>query len=125
MLLGPLPVAMLTSAVVLLGFVMPSLLQLLNTPPIRVIRQQEKSMQSMLWMLLTGTLSLIIFSVILTENLLLTAWVIGAIIVLCALLYLTVWGVLKLLRNMKLNLSAYVRTPSQTCLLYTSPSPRD
>ena len=120
MLLGPLPVAMLTSAVVLLGFVMPSLLQLLNTPPIRVIRQQEKSVQSMLWMLLTGTLSLIIFSVILTENLLLTAWVIGAIIVLCAVLYLTVWVVLKLLRNMKLNLSAYVRTPSQTALQITA-----
>ncbi|MCO8073380.1 FtsX-like permease family protein [Acinetobacter lwoffii] len=120
MLLGPLPVAMLTSAIVLLGFVMPSLLQLLNTPPIRVIRQQEKSVQSMLWMLLTGTLSLIIFSVILTENLLLTAWVIGAIIVLCAVLYLTVWGVLKLLRNMKLNLSAYVRTPSQTALQITA-----
>ncbi|ENU16094.1 FtsX-like permease family protein [Acinetobacter lwoffii] len=120
MLLGPLPVAMLTSAVVLLGFVMPSLLQLLNTPPIRVIRQQEKSVQSMLWMLLTGTLSLIVFSVILTENLLLTAWVIGAIIVLCAVLYLTVWGVLKLLRNMKLNLSAYVRTPSQTALQITA-----
>ena len=120
MLLGPLPVAMLTSAVVLLGFVMPSLLQLLNTPPIRVIRQQEKSVQSMLWMLLTGTLSLIIFSVILTENLLLTAWVIGAIIVLCAVLYVTVWVVLKLLRNMKLNLSAYVRTPSQTALQITA-----
>ena len=120
MLLGPLPVAMLTSAVVLLGFVMPSLLQLLNTPPIRVIRQQEKSVQSMLWMLLTGTLSLIIFSVILTENLLLTAWVIGAIIVLCAVLYVTVWMVLKLLRNMKLNLSSYVRTPSQTALQITA-----
>lgn len=120
MLLGPLPVAMLTSAVVLLGFVMPSLLQLLNTPPIRVIRQQEKSVQSMLWMLLTGTLSLIIFSVILTENLLLTARVIGAIIVLCAVLYLTVWLILKLLRNQKLNLSAYVRTPSQTALQITA-----
>ena len=120
MLLGPLPVAMLTSAVVLLGFVMQSLLQLLNTPPIRVIRQQEKSVQSMLWMLLTGTLSLIIFSVILTENLLLTAWVIGAIIVLCAVLYLTVWLILKLLRNQKLNLSAYVRTPSQTALQITA-----
>ena len=120
MLLGPLPVAMLTSAVVLLGFVMPSLLQLLNTPPIRVIRQQEKSVQSMLWMLLTGTLSLIIFSVILTENLLLTAWVIGAIIVLCAVLYVTVWVVLKLLRNMKLNLSSYVRTPSHTALQITA-----
>lgn len=120
MLLGPLPVVMLTSAVVLLGFVMPSLLQLLNTPPIRVIRQQEKSVQSMLWMLLTGTLSLIIFSVILTENLLLTAWVIGAIIVLCVVLYVTVWMVLKLLRNMKLNLSSYVRTPSHTALQITA-----
>ena len=120
MLLGPLPIAMLTSAVVLLGFVMPSLFQLLNTPPIRVIRQQEKSVHSMLWMLLTGTLSLIIFSVILTENIVLTAWVIGAIILLCAVLYFTVWSILKLLRNLKFNLSAYVRTPYQTALQITA-----
>ena len=57
---------------------------------------------------------------ILTENLLLTAWVIGAIIVLCVVLYVTVWVVLKLLRNMKLNLSSYVRTPSQTALQITA-----
>ena len=120
MLLGPLPIAMLTSAVVLLGFVMPSLFQLLNTPPIRVIRQQEKSVHSMLWMLLTGTLSLIIFSVILTENIVLTAWVIGAIILLCAVLYFTVWSILKLLRNLKFSLSAYVRTPYQTALQITA-----
>src|SRR5690606_32947227 len=106
MLLGPLPVAMLTSAVVLLGFVMPSLLQLLNTPPIRDIRQQEEAVQSMLWILLTVSLIVIIFSLILIENLHLTAWVIGAIIVLCAVLYLTVWLILKLLRNQKMNLSA-------------------
>src|SRR5690606_40512951 len=68
MLLGPLPVAMLTSAIVLLGFVMPSLVQLLNTPPLRLIRQQEKSVQSTLWMVLCGPLGLIVFSVILTEN---------------------------------------------------------
>src|SRR5690606_18758520 len=120
MLLGPLPVAMLTSAIVLLGFVMPSLFQLLNTPPIRVIRQQEKSVQSMLWMLLCGTLGLIVFSVILTENIVLTAWVIGAIILLCAVLYFTVWSTLKLLRNLKFNLSAYVRTPYQTALQITA-----
>ncbi|MGE8563121.1 MAG: ABC transporter permease, partial [Acinetobacter bohemicus] len=63
MLLGPLPIAMLTSAVVLLGFIVPSLWQLLNTPPIRVIRQQEKTVQSMLWMLLMGTASLVLFSI--------------------------------------------------------------
>ena len=120
MLLGPLPVAMLTSAIVLLCFVMPSLFQLLNTPPIRVIRQQEKSVQSMLWMLLCGTLGLIVFSVILTENIVLTAWVIGAIVLLCAVLYFTVWSTLKLLRNLKFNLSAYVRTPYQTALQITA-----
>ncbi len=120
MLSGPLPVAMLTSAIVLLGFVLPSLWQLLNTAPIRVIRQEEKSVHSMLWMLASGTLSLIIFSIVLTENIVLTAWVIGAIILLCAVLYCTVWAVLKILRNTKSRISAYVRTPYQTALQITA-----
>ncbi|CAM4081663.1 ABC transporter permease [Acinetobacter pragensis] len=120
MLLGPLPIAMLTSAVVLLGFVLPSLWQLLNTPPIRVIRQQEKSVQSMLWMLLTGTVSLVLFSAVLTENLLLTAWVIGSIICLCTVLYAVVWTLLKFIRNLKLGISAYVRTPYQTAFQITA-----
>lgn len=120
MLFGPLPIAMLTSAVVLLGFVLPSLWQLLNTPPIKVIRQEEKSVHSMLWMLVCGTVSLIIFSIVLTENIMLTAWVIGTIILLCAVLYLTVWGLLKVLRNTKSRISAYVRTPYQTALQITA-----
>ena len=111
MLLGPLPVAMLTSAAVLLGFILPSLWQLLNTPPIRVIRQQEKPLQSMLWMLLAGTASLALFSAVLTENLALTVSVMSAIIALCAVLYLLVWTVLKFIRSLKTGLSAYVRTP--------------
>ncbi|MEK7739414.1 MAG: FtsX-like permease family protein, partial [Pseudomonadota bacterium] len=36
MLIGPLPIAIFTSAIVLIGFILPSLWQLLNTPPIRV-----------------------------------------------------------------------------------------
>lgn len=120
MLLGPLPIAMLTSAVVLLGFVVPSLMQLLNTPPIRVIRQQEKSVKSMLWMLLTGTLGLVVFSVVLTENLILTLWVIGAIIVLCAVLYVCIWGVLKFIQTLKWKVSAYVRVPYQSAFQITA-----
>lgn len=120
MLLGPLPIAMLTSAVVLLGFILPSLWQLLNTPPIRVIRQQEKSVQSILWMLLTGTLSLMLFSVVLTENIVLTLWVMGAIILLCSVLYAVVWSFLKLIRNLKSGISAYVRTPYQTAFQITA-----
>ncbi|TCB61109.1 ABC transporter permease [Acinetobacter terrae] len=120
MLLGPLPIAMLTSAVVLLGFIVPSLWQLLNTPPIRVIRQQEKSVQSMLWMLLMGTASLVLFSIVLTENMVLTAWVIGAIIILCTVLYMLIWGCLKLIKSLKWSISAYIRAPYQTAFQITA-----
>ena len=120
MLLGPLPIAMLTSAVVLLGFIVPSLWQLLNTPPIRVIRQQEKTVQSMLWMLLMGTASLVLFSIVLTENIVLTAWVIGAIILLCTVLYLLIWSGLKLIKSLKISISAYVRAPYQTAFQITA-----
>lgn len=120
LLLGPLPIAMLTSAVVLLGFIVPSLWQLLNTPPIRVIRQQEKTVQSMLWMLLMGTASLVLFSIVLTENIVLTAWVMGAIILLCTVLYMLIWGWLKLIKSLKISISAYVRAPYQTAFQITA-----
>jgi len=120
MLLGPLPIAIFTSAIVLFGFILPSLWQLLNTSPIRVIRQQEKSARSMFWMLSTGLLSLIIFSLVLTENITLTALIMGSVIGLSALLFTVVWGILKLLKAMKNRLSAYIRTPSQTALQITA-----
>ncbi|MDA3439203.1 ABC transporter permease [Acinetobacter bereziniae] len=118
--LGPLPIAIFTSAIVLIGFILPSLWQLLNTPPIRVIRQQEKSAGSILWMMATGLISLIIFSLVLTENLALTAVIMGAVIVLTGLLYAMVWSVLKALKAMKSRFSAYIRTPSQTALQITA-----
>ena len=120
MLLGPIPIAMLTSAVVLLGFVLPSFWELLNTPPIRVIRSQEKSVSSMFWMLLAGTASLVLFSIVLTENMVLTAMVIGAIILLCVVLYSVVWLSLKFIRGLKNAVSAYVRTPYQTAFQITA-----
>lgn len=120
LLTGPLPMALLTSTIVLLGFVLPSLLQLLNTPPIRVIRQQEKSVSSWLWMLLTGTFSLIVFCIVLTESVILSTWVIGSIIVLCILLYVVVWTILKLIRASKSKLSTYVRVPYQTAFQVTA-----
>ena len=120
MLLGPLPIAMLTSAVVLLGFIVPSLWQLLNTPPIRVIRQQEKSVQSMLWMLVMGTASLVLFSIVLTENIGLTAWVIGSIIILCTVLYMLIWAGLKFIKALKWRISVYVRVPYQTAFQITA-----
>lgn len=120
MLKGPLPIAILTSAVVLTGFILPNLWQLMYTPPIRVIRQQTQSMQVLLWTLLSGTLSLFIFSLILTENLLLTSLVIGGIIALSVLLYILVWLVLKALKRLKMAVSAYVKVPYQTAFQITA-----
>ena len=120
MLIGPLPIAILTSAVVLFAFVLPSLFQLLNTPPIRVIRQQEKSVSALAWMLLTGTLGLVIFSIILTESLVLTAWVMGGIILLSLILYTLIWSLLKFIKQLKRPISAYVRVPYQTAFQITA-----
>lgn len=120
MVLGPLPIAIFTSAMVLFGFVLPSLWQLLNTPPIRVIRQQEKSARSMFVMFAMGILSLIVFSLVLTENIMLSTLVIGAIILLSAVLYSLVWFVLRGLKALKNKWSGYIRTPSQTALQITA-----
>lgn len=120
MLLGPLPIAIFTSAIVLCGFILPSLWQLLHTPPIRVIRQQAKSTRSMMIMFMTGLVSLVIFSVVLTENLTLTLIVIGAVVALSTLLYAVVWLLLKTIKMLKNRLSAYVRSLSQTALQITA-----
>ncbi|MDQ9020023.1 FtsX-like permease family protein [Acinetobacter sichuanensis] len=120
MLIGPLPIAIFTSAIVLIGFILPSLWQLLNTPPIRVIRQQEKSARSIALMMSFGIISLIIFSLVLTENIMLTGLVMGAVISLTAVLYAVVWMTLKAIKSMRNQLSAYVRSPSQTALQITA-----
>lgn len=120
MLFGPLPIAIFTSAIVLFGFILPSLWQLLRTPPIRVIRQQEQSKSSLLWMFVTGLISLIIFSLVLTENLVLTSLVIGSIILLSAVLFSVIFIILKLIKALKNRWSSYVRVPAQTAIQITA-----
>ncbi|MFI8024661.1 ABC transporter permease, partial [Acinetobacter baumannii] len=119
-LLGPLPIAIFTSVIVLLGFILPSIWELLNTPPIRVIREQAKSRKSLFFMFFAGITSLVIFSLVLSENLLLSIIVLAAIIVLCILLYTVVWGLLRSLKKMKTRLSFYIRSPSQSALQITA-----
>lgn len=120
LILGPLPIAMLTSLVVLLGFVMPSVWQLLNTAPIRVLRSEEKALTQMRSTLICGSLSLIFFSVLLTQNLSLSLLVIGAIIVLCAVLYALIYTLLKLLQKRKNALTVYIRQVPQMALQVTA-----
>lgn len=120
MLMGPLPIAIFTSVVVLLGFVLPSLWELLNTAPIRVLRQQQKSAKSWWVMFSAGILSLIIFSLVLTENLTLTTLVIGSLLLVSGLLYLLIWLVLNRIKAMKNRFSSYIGMPTQSALQITA-----
>ncbi|WP_284085880.1 ABC transporter permease [Acinetobacter pittii] len=119
-LIGPLPIAIFTSVIVLLGFILPSIWELLNTPPIRVIREQAKSRKSLFFMFFAGITSLVVFSLVLSENLMLSILVLAAIIVLCILLYTVVWLLLRSLKKLKNRLSFYIRSPSQSALQITA-----
>ncbi|NUF38047.1 ABC transporter permease [Acinetobacter lactucae] len=119
-LVGPLPIAIFTSVIVLLGFILPSIWELLNTPPIRVIREQAKSRKSLFFMFFAGITSLIVFSLVLSENLMLSILVLAAIILLCILLYVVVWLLLRSLKKLKNRLSFYIRSPSQSALQITA-----
>jgi len=120
LLLGPLPIAIFTSVIVLLGFILPSIWELLNTPPIRVIREEAKSRKSLFFMFFAGINSLIVFSLVLIENLTLSILVLAAIIILCIFLYTAVWLLLRSLKKMKNRLSFYIRSPSQSALQITA-----
>ncbi|MFW1843643.1 ABC transporter permease [Acinetobacter pittii] len=120
LLIGPLPIAIFTSVIVLIGFILPSIWELLNTPPIRVIREEAKSRKSLFFMFFTGISSLIVFSLVLSENLMLSILVLAAIIVLCILLYTVVWLLLRSLKKLKNRLSFYIRSPSQSALQITA-----
>ncbi|MCR4532389.1 ABC transporter permease [Acinetobacter venetianus] len=119
-LLMVLPIAIFTSVMVLIGFILPSIWELLNTPPIRVIRQQERSRKSYVAMFAVGISSLIIFSLVLSDNLQLSLLVLVAILVLCTVLFAMIWLLLKAIKGLKHPLSAYVRIPHQTALQITA-----
>lgn len=119
-LLMALPIAIFTSVMVLIGFILPSIWELLNTPPIRVIRQQERSRKSYIMMFSVGIASLVIFSLVLSDNLKLSLLVLSAILVLCVTLFAVIWSLLKVIKQLKHPLSAYVRIPHQTALQITA-----
>ncbi|EXB76445.1 ABC transporter permease, partial [Acinetobacter sp. 1475718] len=89
-------------------------------PPIRVIREQAKSRKSLFFMFFAGITSLVVFSLVLSENLMLSILVLAAIIVLCILLYTVVWLLLRSLKKLKNRLSFYIRSPSQSALQITA-----
>jgi putative ABC transport system permease protein len=120
LLLGPLPTAMLTSLMVLMGFVLPSIWRLLQTAPIQVLRAENKSVAALPSTLIFGSLSLLIFSVVLTQNVSLSVMVIAALLVLCVVLYTITFMALRILQQRQNALSAYIRQIPQMALQVTA-----
>lgn len=120
MLFGPLPMAILTSLLLLMGFVFPSLWQLLNTAPVRVLRPTLQSRRATIYCVVIGALSLVLFSVILTENLSLSLIIMVVLVLMSGLLYAMVWTILKTIKAFKNRYSAYVGRPTRTALQITA-----
>lgn len=120
LIISPLPIAILTSALVLLGFVLPHVYQLLKTPPIRVLRATPSFNRASVFTVITGLASLFILSLILTSSVKLTAQVLGGMMLLSVLMYGILWLVLKLIKRSKGKMASYVRLPYQTALQITA-----
>ena len=120
MLFGPLPMAMLTSVMLLMGFVLPSLWQLCQTAPIRVLRAEQSQFKQLRVPMLWGALSLLGFSLVLTANIALTIRVLAALVVLGVLLYGVIVGIFRFIRAQQGRLAAYIRQPRQSALQITA-----
>ena len=119
-LFGPLPHAILTCVVVLVGFVLPSVVHLSKVPPNRVLRQGELDAVGLKVILFSIVVSLSLFTLYLTENLSMTLAVIGAIIVLCGLLFGITWLSLKTLKNKSIRFEQWLREPAKLSLQMTA-----
>ena len=120
MLFGPLPMAILTSLLLLMGFVLPSLWQLLNTAPVRVLRPSLQNRRATTYAVVIGALSLVLFSIILTESLSLSLIIMAVLLLMSVLLYAMVWAILRSIKAFKNRYSAYVGRPTRTALQITA-----
>lgn len=116
----PIPIAIVTSVSLLLGFVLPSLWQLVNTAPAKVLRPEHIAVRRLFWALLTGILSLLLFSVLITEQIQLSLMVVGTVTALCFTVYLLIWLLLRLIKSTKRTLASCIGVPTQTALQVTA-----
>lgn len=115
-----LPNAVLTCLMVLLGFVLPSIWHLAKVPPLRVLRPNSIDKQAVWIVVVFAVLSLSIFALYLTENIALSLWVVGAIFMLCLLLFVLMWGVLHLIKKFYTQAEQWFREPAKMSLQVTA-----
>lgn len=118
--LGPLPNAVFTCLIVLVGFVLPSILHLAKVPPNRVLRQGQIDHVGLRILFISVLVSLSVFTLYLTENIGLSLAVIAAIIILCLVLFGLTWSILKALKKSHERLEQWLREPAKLSLQMTA-----
>lgn len=113
------PNAFITCLMVLVGFVLPSILHLSRVPPIQVLRQGTLNTMATWVIGLTGLFSLTLFTLYLTQNIGLTLSIIGALALLCVILFFIIFISIKLLKNNP-HLAQWLRQPSKISLQMTA-----
>lgn len=116
MLMGPVPIAMLTSVVVLAGFMLPSIWQLINTAPLRVIRPELSKSSQLLALMLAGMLSLSLFCILLTQNWRLSLMLLAGIMLLLGSSYVLLLWLLQKIQRSESPMAAWVRRPQYSAL---------
>lgn len=117
---GPIPIAILTSISLLLGFILPSLWQLVNTAPVKILRPEGISLKRLFWTGLSGGLSLVGFTLIVSQQRQLAIIVLLASIILCVFIFLLIWGLVATVKVLKLRIAYYLGSPVQSAVQITA-----
>ncbi|NLB31251.1 MAG: ABC transporter permease [Alcaligenaceae bacterium] len=117
---GPLPIAVLTCTLMLAGFIMPAIWQLSSLPPTNVLRPAEGAIVS--WRLLASTaiISLLIFSMNISTDILLGIAVMFGIFAMALLFYLFICAVLLTTKRSFTKAEQWLRQPAKTGLQITA-----
>ena len=119
-LTGPLPIAAFTCTLMLIGFVMPAIWQLSSLPPINVLRPSEEAVVS--WRLLASTaiISLLIFAINISADVVLGIAVMLGIFTIALLFYLFICAVLIAAKKTFTKAEQWLRQPAKTGLQITA-----
>lgn len=120
MISGPLPVAALTCALMLAGFVIPAVWQLSSMPPINVLRPSHRP--TLRWRLLLpmAIISLLIFAINISQDILLGTAVLLGIFALALLFFFLICLVLFTLKKVTGATEQWLRQPAKTSLQITA-----
>lgn len=120
MVRGPLPIAVLTCTLMLIGFVMPAVWHLSTIPPSNVLRGSERSLVSWRLLLTTGTISLLIFAMNISQDSLLGIAVLLGIFLIVLVFYVFISVLLLTAKKAFTFAEQWLRQPTKTSLQITS-----